>query len=85
MNPVGFYQLSKVMVTPAVMALEVLLGGSWPSRLEQSAVVVLTLGVALATVTDPHLQANTGGLLIGAAAVCFSAVYQVGCVWGQRV
>ena len=77
MNPVGFYQLSKIMITPTVVALEVALSSKWPSKAEQAAIVTLCAGVSLATITDPHLQADAGGLLVGAAAVFFAAVYQV--------
>ena len=76
-NPVGFYQLSKIMITPTVVALEVALNSKWPSKAEQAAIVTLCAGVSLATITDPHLQADVGGLLVGAAAVLFAAVYQV--------
>ena len=76
-NPVGFYQLSKILITPTVVALEVVLSSKWPSKAEQAAIATLCAGVSLATVTDPNLQANVGGLVIGAAAVLFAAVYQV--------
>ena len=75
-NPVGFYQLSKIMITPTVVALEVMLSSKWPSKAEQAAIATLCAGVSLATVTDPNLQANVGGLAVGAAAVLFAAVYQ---------
>ena len=76
-NPVGFYQLSKIMITPVVMAFELGLNGKWPSKAEQAAIAILCVGVFFATVTDPHLQANLYGLVIGMGAVVFTAVYQV--------
>ncbi|GAB5371656.1 hypothetical protein AAMO2058_001598700 [Amorphochlora amoebiformis] len=51
-NTVGFYQISKIMATPSTMILEaVWLGKSFPKEMLY-AVLVMCIGVALATVTD---------------------------------
>lgn len=76
-NPVGFYQLSKIMITPAVVMIEMLILKKYPSKGEQAAISFLCIGVALATVTDPSVYANVVGLSVGAMAVGFTAVYQV--------
>ena len=76
-NPVGFYQLSKIMITPAVVCLELLVSNKFPTKSEQAAIVTLCIGVSLATVTDPAVSANLLGLAIGTAAVGFTAIYQV--------
>ena len=76
-NPVGFYQLSKIMITPAVVVLEIFVSNKFPTKSEQASIATLCIGVALATVTDPSVSANFMGLLIGASAVAFTAIYQV--------
>ena len=55
MNPVGFYQLSKICVTPAVIALDFVWFQKRPTIGELQAVGVLCLGVLLATVTDSQV------------------------------
>ncbi|KAK9805843.1 hypothetical protein WJX73_006673 [Symbiochloris irregularis] len=77
LNTVGVYQLSKVLITPAVVVLEIFVSNKYPTAAETCTFVVTCLGVALATVTDPNLSTNTLGLAISATAVCFSALYQV--------
>lgn len=77
MNPVGFYQLSKIMITPAVVVIEIFVSSKYPSQGEQWAIGLLCTGVALATVTDPSVSTGFVGLVIGAMAVGFTAIYQV--------
>ena len=72
----GFYQLSKICITPAVLALDALTSKKYPTRQELAAVAVLCAGVTLATVTDSKVATNLVGLAVGLAAVCFTAVYQ---------
>ena len=52
LNPVGFYQLAKTAITPAVIAIEAAFYGNRPTCAELGAVTVLLSGVLLATVTD---------------------------------
>lgn len=76
-NTVGFYQLSKICITPGVVAFDAFISKQYPTRKEVGAVLILCVGVALATVTDPQVTTNLLGLLVGVAAVCFTSVYQV--------
>ena len=52
LNPVGFYQLAKIAITPAIIAIEAAFYAKRPTRAELAAVAVLCMGVALATITD---------------------------------
>ena len=49
LNPVGFYQLAKIAITPAIMAIEAAFYAKRPTRAELAAVAVLCMGVTLAT------------------------------------
>ena len=77
LNSVGFYQLSKVLITPAVVVLEMFVSKKFPTFAETCTFVVTCTGVAIATVSDPSLSTNLLGVVISAVAVCFSALYQV--------
>ena len=55
LNSVGFYQLSKILIAPAIILIEAVWFKKVPSRLELSAVGVLCLGVTLATVSDSEV------------------------------
>lgn len=76
-NTVGFYQLSKICITPAVLAFDAFVSKKLPTQKEVCAVLVLCIGVMLATVTDKQVSTNLLGLAVAAAAICFTAVYQV--------
>ena len=56
LNSVGFYQLSKILIAPAIIIIEAVWFKKVPSRLELSAVGVLCLGVTLATVSDSEVR-----------------------------
>ena len=77
LNSVGFYQLSKVLITPAVVVLEVFVSKKFPTAAESCTFLITCTGVAIATVSDPGLSTNVLGVAISATAVCFSALYQV--------
>ncbi|KAK9813049.1 hypothetical protein WJX72_008061 [[Myrmecia] bisecta] len=77
LNTVGFYQISKISITPVVLIIEILLFRKYPTRSELAAVLVVCLGVAMATVTDTQLGSNYMGILVGFAAVGVTAIYQV--------
>ena len=55
LNTVGFYQISKISITPGVLVLEAVLFKRYPTTKELLSVVVVCLGVALATVTDTQV------------------------------
>ena len=77
LNTVGFYQISKICIMPTLIAIEIALFGKYPSQKTLMAVVLVCLGVALATVTDQGLTTNFIGLLVGVAAILVTAMYQV--------
>lgn len=79
LNSVGVYQLSKVLITPAVVVLEIFVSGKYPSLKEVGSFIITCTGVAIATVSDQNLSANSLGLAMSGTAICFSALYQVGC------
>ncbi|KAK9834834.1 hypothetical protein WJX81_002364 [Elliptochloris bilobata] len=77
LNPVGFYQLAKIAITPAIIAIEAVFYAKRPTRAELAAVAVLCVGVTLATVTDDQVTTNTSGLMAAVAAILCIAVYQI--------
>ncbi len=56
LNPVGFYQLAKILIAPAVIAIEASFYAKRPTRNEMLAVCVLCVGVTMATVTDDQAR-----------------------------
>lgn len=73
LNSVGFYQLSKILIAPAIIILEAVWFSKLPSRLELSAVALLCIGVTLATVSDSEasiLTLHTACLCNHHACVC---------------
>lgn len=77
LNTVGFYQISKICIMPTLIAIEIALFGKYPSNKVLAAVVLVCLGVALATVTDHGLTTNLLGLAVGLSAILVTAMYQV--------
>jgi solute carrier family 35, member E3 len=77
LNTVGFYQITKIAVAPAVLAAEAVFLGKKATPRVTASIAVVCLGVGLATVTDPQLGAGFGGLLVGAGAVAATAAYQI--------
>ena len=65
LNTVGFYQISKICIMPTLIAIEIALFGKYPSNKVLAAVVLVCLGVALATMTDHGMTTNLLGLLVG--------------------
>eukprot|EP00729_Bicosta_minor_P001568 gene1568-12153_t len=74
-NTVGFYQISKILVTPAVMALNYGLYGESTTMKTKMAVAVMLLGVTMATVTD--VDVTTTGFVVGMLAVTGAAQQQI--------
>ena len=75
-NTVGFYQLSKICITPTALVVEAIGARTWPSKQEIGSIVVLCIGVAQATVTEEHMSTNVLGLGTAAAAICLTVAYQ---------
>ena len=55
LNSVGFYQLSKILIAPAIITIEAVWFKKVPTRMEVAAVSLLCLGVALATIADAEV------------------------------
>ena len=89
LNTVGFYQITKIAVAPAVLLAEAVFLGKRSSRAVTASIGVVCAGVALATVTDPQLVAGDGGgallgLLVGAGAIAATTAYQIWAGTKQR-
>lgn len=73
-NSVGFYQVTKLMCIPCIVALQQMQGKVFSTRVKATLTVVL-LGVGVATVTDVEL--NTAGFLFSVIAVLSTAQFQI--------
>ncbi|XP_059286770.1 nucleotide-sugar uncharacterized transporter 1-like [Lycium ferocissimum] len=74
-NSVGFYQMAKIAVTPAIVLAEFVLFRKKISFLKVVALTVVSVGVAVATVTD--LQFHFFGACIAVAWIVPSAVNKI--------
>jgi solute carrier family 35 protein E3 len=74
-NTVGFYQISKILITPMVMAVNLLAYNEGTSMQVKMAVAIMLMGVTMATVTD--VQVGMGGFLVGMEAVVGAAQQQI--------
>ncbi|RDX83376.1 Nucleotide-sugar uncharacterized transporter 1, partial [Mucuna pruriens] len=78
-NSIGFYQMAKIAVTPSIVMAEFVLYRkkvSWPKAL---ALTVVSIGVAVATVTD--LQFHFFGAWVALAWIVPSAVNKI--LWSR--
>ncbi|GMN62043.1 hypothetical protein TIFTF001_031124 [Ficus carica] len=74
-NSVGFYQMSKIAVTPSIVLAEFLLYKKKVSFSKVLALTVVSIGVAVATVTD--LQFHLFGACVALAWIVPSAVNKI--------
>ncbi|KAH9320486.1 hypothetical protein KI387_015125, partial [Taxus chinensis] len=74
-NSVGFYQMAKIAVTPTIVMAELLFFGKKVSFQKAIALILVSIGVAIATVTD--LQFNLFGALIALAWILPSAINKI--------
>ncbi|CAA3030138.1 uncharacterized membrane At1g06890-like [Olea europaea subsp. europaea] len=74
-NSVGFYQMAKIAVTPAIVLAEFILFRKKISVQKVLALTVVSIGVAVATVTD--LQFHFFGACIAVAWIIPSAVNKI--------
>eukprot|EP00040_Diaphanoeca_grandis_P019852 m.105164 g.105164 ORF g.105164 m.105164 type:complete len:327 (+) comp27624_c1_seq1:80-1060(+) len=74
-NTVGFYQISKILVTPTVMFINYFLYDEGTTTEVKLAVTVMLAGVTMATVTD--VDVTKVGFLIGIGAVLGSGQSQL--------
>jgi len=76
LNTVGFYQIMKIAVAPTVIALELLMFRKLPSPRIIASVLVVCIGIAVATISDAQIASNVLGILVGVAATLMTALYQ---------
>ncbi|GFQ03063.1 uncharacterized membrane protein at1g06890 [Phtheirospermum japonicum] len=74
-NSVGFYQMAKIAVTPTIVTAEFVLFKKTISFSKVVALVVVSFGVAVATVTD--LEFNMFGAIIAVAWIVPSAINKI--------
>lgn len=75
-NSVGFYQIAKLAIVPVMMVIQVsFFGQNWMSMPVNLSVLVLLVGVGIATVTD--VSVKFFGLLMAASAIIVTAVHQI--------
>ncbi|EYU46015.1 hypothetical protein ABFS83_04G079800 [Erythranthe nasuta] len=74
-NSVGFYQMTKLAIIPCTVLLETLFFRKIFSRNVQGSLIVLLMGVGIATVTD--LQLNVLGSVLSLLAVATTCVAQI--------
>ncbi|KAL8493431.1 hypothetical protein ACS0TY_024585 [Phlomoides rotata] len=74
-NSVGFYQMAKIAVTPAIVLAEFILFRKKISKWKVLALTVVSVGVAVATVTD--IQFHFFGACIAVAWIIPSAVNKI--------
>ncbi|XP_030928692.1 nucleotide-sugar uncharacterized transporter 2 [Quercus lobata] len=78
-NSVGFYQMSKIAVTPTIVIAEFILFSKTISSKKVLALAVVSVGVAIATVTD--LEFNLFGALVAIAWIIPSAINKI--LWSR--
>ncbi|KAG9448531.1 hypothetical protein H6P81_008496 [Aristolochia fimbriata] len=74
-NSVGFYQMAKIAVTPTIALAEFIISNKRVSLHKVLALAVVSLGVAVATVTD--LEFNIFGACIAVAWIMPSAINKI--------
>uniref|UniRef100_A0A1D1YM91 Putative membrane protein At1g06890 n=1 Tax=Anthurium amnicola TaxID=1678845 RepID=A0A1D1YM91_9ARAE len=74
-NSVGFYQMAKISVTPTIVLAEFILFGKEVSIQKVLALAVVSIGVAVATVTD--LEFNFFGAWVTLAWIIPSAINKI--------
>uniref|UniRef100_A0A383VFD1 Sugar phosphate transporter domain-containing protein n=1 Tax=Tetradesmus obliquus TaxID=3088 RepID=A0A383VFD1_TETOB len=77
LNTVGFYQISKIAITPVVVAIEWAFYSKPASPRILASIAVLLTGITLATVTDSQVSSRPLGMLVAAINVCVTGLYQV--------
>ncbi|KXT05528.1 hypothetical protein AC578_3710 [Pseudocercospora eumusae] len=74
-NPVGFYQLSKILTTPCVVLVNFALFRKYISQEKLIAVLVTCVGVGLVSVQS--VKSNFFGTVVACAAFTTTACYQI--------
>ncbi|KAF7806704.1 nucleotide-sugar uncharacterized transporter 1-like [Senna tora] len=78
-NSIGFYQMAKIAVTPSIVLAELVLYRKRVSMAKGLALTVVSIGVAVATVTD--LQFHAFGACVALAWIIPSAVNKI--LWSR--
>lgn len=74
-NSVGYYQMVKLLVTPAIVSIEYFGFGKRYSYFILGSLVLVTVGVGFAVVDG--IEATTLGIFVSALAVCATAANQI--------
>lgn len=74
-NPVGFYQLAKILTTPALVVLDYIIFGKTITVTRLAAVLISCVGVALTN--GATARSNPIGAVIAVAAFIVTALYQI--------
>lgn len=77
MNPVGFYQVTKALIAPTILAINSVKQGVWPKKEVLMSVALLTAGILAATVTDDQVMSNLPGIIVGVLYVASTAMYNI--------
>lgn len=76
-NTVGFYQVMKIAVAPTVLLLELIMFGKIPGSKVTASVMLVCLGIGVATVSDSQIIRNLTGVVVGIGATVMTALYQI--------
>lgn len=74
-NTVGFYQLTKIAIAPTILVMDSVQHRSVPPLSVTLCVVLVCVGIGMATVFDKAVVTNPIGLFVGFASVVVSAQY----------
>jgi len=69
--------MSKLTITPVLVAIEWFAYGKAASARVLSSIAVLLVGITLCTVTDTQVSSNPVGVVVAGAAVLVTSLYQV--------
>ncbi len=75
LNSIGFYQVMKLCVVPCCLVINAISYGEYSSRKIIGSLVLVLMGVGIATVTD--VSFNAPGFICGVFAVVITAQYQI--------
>ena len=74
-NTIGIYQVTKVLTTPLIVVIHMLFYKRYLSSRETLALILVCVGVVIATETN--LQLNAAGVVTGLLGVVSSSIYQI--------
>ena len=74
-NSVGFYQISKLVCIPITLVLQYYMFGDIVSNMIQGSLVIILIGVGIATFSDVEL--NMMGSVFAIIAICCTALAQI--------